>query len=612
MSLFNELKRRNVIRVAIAYLVIAWLIVQVIGVLSPMFDVSGGFQRGVVLLLTVGFVPAMFFSWAFELTPEGIKKEKEVVRDDSITNITAKKLDYITLAAAVGVLGLFGYQQMNPPQTIATVQTIESNLVIAEDTIDAASIAVLPFADLSPEGDHEYFADGISEELLNVLVRVDGIKVASRTSSFAFKGQETLGIPNIAKQLKVRHVLEGSIRTAGDSIRITAQLIDANTDQHLWSETYDRTLTVESIFKIQDDISSEIVKALRTKLGATIGETQSLEMITNDMQAYDFYLQAKNNVHKRIKLLEADELLKQALVQDPNFVEAWELLATIYVVINEYGGTDLSPQENLQKSIEFTDRALAINPNSSVAIAVRANGKLAAYQYQVTAQQQELNWQEVILEFERAVQLDSHNQNALNWLGLTYMSVGKTEKALKIFKSCLNIDAFHTACAENYVATMAVLGRDEEAIETLLLYLDKGVHKPKWIPLGMLARQGKELAFKSITNSQNLFFGWRRHDELYEAYRNPGLYEELAQDLLLFARKQTEISDPEISFYLLPIGAYDLPTFMFLEWDASYILYRQSSEFKSFIKKSGIHTYWRKTGFPPQCRAVGEDDFECD
>ena len=350
MSLFNELKRRNVFRVGLAYLVTAWVIAQVASLVLTSIKAPDWVMQALLLVLGLGFVIALIIAWAYELTPEGIKKEKDVVRDESITNITAKKLDYITLAAAVGVLGLFGYHQMNPPQAIAPVQAVESNLVSTEDTIDAASIAVLPFVDLSPDKDQAYFSDGISEELLNVLVRVDGLTVASRTSSFGFKGQESLGIPTIAKKLNVRHVLEGSVRKSGEAIRITAQLIDAQTDAHLWSETFDRQLTAENIFAIQDEISSAIVMQLREKLGANIGENLSVEVLTSDLQAYDLYLQARPMVQLRSGLVEADKLLVQALEQDPNFVETWELRAETYTVIDWYDGNEFTPQENIQKA----------------------------------------------------------------------------------------------------------------------------------------------------------------------------------------------------------------------------------------------------------------------
>ena len=193
MSLFNELKRRNVIRVAAAYLVIGWLLTQVSSTLENALNLPDWFDSVIVSALLIGFPIAMLFAWAFELTPEGIKKEKDIQRDESITNITAKRLDYITVAAALGVAALFGWQQMNPPSNdvaLVNTQTEVSDSLIDFETItqsvNKASIAVLPFADLSPNSDQGYFSDGIAEEILNVLVRIDSLKVASRTSAFGF------------------------------------------------------------------------------------------------------------------------------------------------------------------------------------------------------------------------------------------------------------------------------------------------------------------------------------------------------------------------------------------------------------------------------------------
>ena len=235
MGLFAELKRRNVFRVGIAYVIIAWLVLQVGEVLAPALRLPEWTNSALAFFLLLGFPVVLFFAWAFEVTPEGIKFERDVDRSNSITHVTAKKVDRVIIGVLVVAVALFAFDKfvLDPSRDAELVQAATEAAGESEEPISDQSIAVLPFADLSPEGDQEYFSDGIAEEILNVLVRVDELSVASRTSSFGFKGQEALGIPAIADKLRVRHVLEGSVRKAGDNVRITAQLIDAETDQHL-------------------------------------------------------------------------------------------------------------------------------------------------------------------------------------------------------------------------------------------------------------------------------------------------------------------------------------------------------------------------------------------
>jgi TolB-like protein len=259
MSLFQELKRRNVIRIAILYLVSSWVLLQLADVLSSLLNAPEFAGSIVVMLLVLGFFPALIFAWVYEMTPEGLKREVEVDRSQSMTPETGKKLNVVIIVLLVIAISGLVVDRLIPETSV------EEDAVLVESPeapVNDLSIAVLPFADLSPGSDQEYFSDGIAEEILNVLVRIEGLKVASRTTSWGFKGQEALGIPFIAEKMNVRHVLEGSVRKSGDTVRITAQLIDADTDQHLWSETYDRTLTAESVFEVQDDIAQAIVEQL--------------------------------------------------------------------------------------------------------------------------------------------------------------------------------------------------------------------------------------------------------------------------------------------------------------------------------------------------------------
>ena len=276
MSFFNELKRRNVFRVGIAYGITAWLLAQIADLFLENFGAPEWVIKTILLVLLIGFPLALLFAWAFELTPDGLKREKDVDRSESVTQDTGKKLNtaiLVLIAAAVAYLLIDRIQQapvMGPGETSAALENAPEPVVTAAEETEP-SIAVLPFVNMSTDPEQEFFSDGISEELLNLLVRVDGLQVASRTSSFIYKG-ENLNIPQIAGELKVNHILEGSVRKAGKRVRITAQLIDVSSDRHLWSETFDRELT--DIFAIQDEIAQAIVSALQQELGIGLETVQ--------------------------------------------------------------------------------------------------------------------------------------------------------------------------------------------------------------------------------------------------------------------------------------------------------------------------------------------------
>jgi len=265
MSLIQELKRRNVIRVGVLYLVAAWLLLQLTDVLSSLLSVPESAGSIVVMLLVLGFFPVVIFAWVYEMTPEGLRREVDIDRSQSVTPDTGKKINTLTTVLLVLAIGGLIADRLIPEPIVDTeVAAVEPVDASSDNGSNDRSIAVLPFADLSQGQDQQYFTDGLSEELLNLLVRVDELRVASRTSSFAFRGS-TLGIPEISKALNVGHILEGSVRKDGDRIRITAQLIEAGTDTHLWSQNFDREFV--DIFAIQDEIANAIVNALTGELG---------------------------------------------------------------------------------------------------------------------------------------------------------------------------------------------------------------------------------------------------------------------------------------------------------------------------------------------------------
>lgn len=309
-SFFTELKRRNVYKVAVAYAVVSWLLIQIATQVFPFFEVPDWAVRLVVLLLVLGFPVALVLSWAFEITPEGIKRESEIASNKSITRKTGRKIVAVTVALATIAAGMLAWQLAGPKFKAAARSQAENDNPPAPEK----SIAVLPFVNMSDEKANEYFSDGISEELLNLLAKIPQLQVPSRTSSFSFKGKE-VEIPEIARQLHVANVLEGSVRKSGDQLRITVQLTRAARGYYLWSETYDRKMG--DIFKIQDEIASEVVKQLKVSL---LGEAPP-KVRETDPKAYALYLQARQLGRQNTPeaLTQSDALFRQLLEIDPRY-----------------------------------------------------------------------------------------------------------------------------------------------------------------------------------------------------------------------------------------------------------------------------------------------------
>lgn len=327
MSFFEELKRRNVIRVAIAYGVGAWFALQLADVVLENINAPDWVMQAVMLALAIGFPVVVLLAWAFEMTPEGIKKEKDVDRSKSITAVTGRKLDRMIIGILTVTVGYLLIDKIvlqdTAPAPQETTQSEPAKAVSVEET--GPSVAVLPFVNMSGDKDNEYFSDGLTETLLHMLAQLPDLRVAARTSSFAFKGKDT-GIAEISEILGVAHVLEGSVQKAGNRVRITAQLIRANDGFHVWSHNYDRDL--DDIFAIQDEIANDVAQALDASLlgGST---TKMHGVATRDTKAYDLYLQAleQQAIYSYSSLAMAENLLKNALVTDPGFVDAKLALA---------------------------------------------------------------------------------------------------------------------------------------------------------------------------------------------------------------------------------------------------------------------------------------------
>ncbi len=362
-SIWGELKRRNVVRVAIAYAVVAWLLLQVADVVLGNIGAPAWLFQAILLVLVIGFPVALIFAWAFELTSEGLKKEKNVDRSQSITHDTGRKLDFVIIAMLVVALGYFGYDKfvLDPGRDAAEIEAAvqvaqEQAASAVEPQGSAKTIAVLPFVNMSDDSGNEYFSDGISEEILNVLTRIPDLRVPSRTSSFSFKGTDT-SLETIAEELAVDHVLEGSVRREGDHVRIVAQLIDVTANRTVWSETFDRELT--SIFEIQDEIAARVADVLQIRL---IGSSEGGVSRTSNADAHDAYLQGLTYVATQASAdsSKAIESFERAIELDPQYAAAYAMLASAYNTARMF---DFIPQEKAAaEAAVAVERALELDP----------------------------------------------------------------------------------------------------------------------------------------------------------------------------------------------------------------------------------------------------------
>ncbi|MEE8464014.1 MAG: adenylyl cyclase, partial [Gammaproteobacteria bacterium] len=359
---FKELMRRNVARVALVYIIVAWVTIQVVDVMFPALHVPEWAISITAALIIIGFPFALIFAWAFEITPEGIKREKEVDRSQSITTNTGRKLDFMIIGALAIAVTFLLFDKLvltESEDEVAKAGTPDRTTEMSAKAPEK-SIAVLPFVNMSGDIENEYFSDGLSEELLNVLAKMPELKVVGRTSSFKFKGTNE-DLRMIGQQLGVAHVLEGSVRQSGLKVRITAQLIDTETGFHLWSETFDREL--DDIFAIQDEISASVAAALKvTLLGEEVAKPAEIHG-TENVEAYNAFLQGRYFFqHETFENLEkAIDFLERAIEIDPAYAAAYAELSLAQQ--RWVGGYPNSPDFTTGMPIarQYAERALTLD-----------------------------------------------------------------------------------------------------------------------------------------------------------------------------------------------------------------------------------------------------------
>jgi len=497
-SLWGELRRRNVFRVAVAYAIVAWLLIEMTATVFPALKLPDWTVTFVTALILISFPVILIGAWAFEVTPDGMKRTREVPLEHSITDITGRKFDFAIiglLTIAVVFLVVDNYVIVGEPAHVESGQD-ESAIRPVEK-----SIAVLPFVNMSSDPEQEYFSDGLSEEILNLLAKIPELKVIGRTSSFAFKGRNE-DLRGIGQALDVATVLEGSVRKSGERVRITAQLIDVSNGAHVWSETYDRTIT--DIFAVQDDVASAIIDALQIHVGANPTRGRP----TENTEAYALFLKARASLNV-FEYRNAEEILLEAIELDPNFAEAYELLAYCYFYLC---GTSLKSVEGQKLMGEAAAKALALAPDLVFAQALYHAGNIETY-----------SWLREIETFERAVRQQPGNPALLDTLAWDLLETGYLQKALGVAERYVELDPLSSAANIRLFETLYAVGRSDEAVAALEFADQLGGRFPKWVigNVNLVAKQD-DIAiahFEAYLEREGLPSNWVR--ELVSGARDP-------------------------------------------------------------------------------------------
>ncbi len=450
-SLYTELKRRNVFRVAVAYVVVGWVVLQVAEITAPLMQLPDWTVPMALFFGIVGFPFAIVFAWAFELTPEGLRRTEDVHPEESITAATGANLNRAIIGLlALAVTILLADKLLLSPERPATDDTSVEAQIDEAEAQGPKSIAVLPFVNMSPDPEQEYFSDGISEELLNGLSRIEDLRVAARTSSFSFKGKNP-DIRDVGAKLNVETVLEGSVRKSGSRVRITAQLINVEDGYHLWSDTYDRELT--DIFAIQDEISAAIVDALKVHL---TDEEMVASRTPIDLEAYNYYLQAQHNqrLREEQKLELAETQYRRALEVAPDYAEAWAGLSVTTYLLSEnyYGARPIEP--SLRDAQTQLDQAFAINPELPQAHAVQALIDL-----------DKGDPFSALKSLDRAIAANPNEGILHAWRGSTLHTLGRFDEGTEAYERAFRIDPLHPATRANVVSQAIVKGDHARARE---------------------------------------------------------------------------------------------------------------------------------------------------
>jgi len=618
MSIFAELKRRNVFRVGIAYLIGSWLLAQIAELLLDTFKAPEWTMQFIVVVLMIGFPIAVFLAWAFELTPEGVKRESNVDRSQSIRAETGRKLDRSIIVVLVIALAYFVWESrfnkdVVAPPTTETIADVSDHQITQQAVTEIQSVAVLPFVNMSSDPEQEYFSDGITEEIINALVKIPGLSVPARTSVFGFKGHQG-DVRKIGAELGVTHVLEGSIRSQGNQVRITAQLIKVDDGFHLWSETFDRRL--DNIFVVQEEIASAIAIVLTGELGLDVVTVPNK---TRNMEAYDSYLQGRSLLHKRglDNLNQAVVLFNRATQLDPKFAPAWAAMALTYSIM------DLDNLV-LAKAISTAEHALSLDPENVDAL--DALGSVYRKSWQ---------WDKAEPYFEQAMAIDPQSSELLEDYAEFLGQVGRLDEYLAVAEKGYSIDPLLGPLVDSYTWALMDHRQFSRTIEVIEQWNSSTAqediasywYEPVWkmIPLmasgddtGAIAMARKIGPEHMATPVMNAIIG---------ILENPANVK--ARDVLRTAISSEKISEYDTEAYfanLVLIHAGDVGFVIDLAikgarqfnsgnvepiWSPIYAPFRQHERFEEYLELLNLPDYWDQAGWPDMCQRKDNGRIEC-
>lgn len=593
---WGRIKAHKVVQWTLAYLAVAYTLLHGAEMLSHSFSWPHAVLRAVAALLLLGLPLVVTVSWY-----HGTYARQRV---------SATEVMIVAILLALGGTLVWRDQTRLAAEGAAADSAQGGRSAVESRAVPAASIAVLPFTDLSPDHDQGYFSDGVTEEILNVLAHVSGLKVASRTSSFQFRDAE-IGVPEIARKLAVRNILEGSVRKAGDTVRISAQLIDAAADKHLWSQTFDRPLTTANLFGIQDEIASDIVEQLTATIGGagpSVGNPTLPHADTASVDVYDLYLRghALFLARSHQNLSEAARLLKTAVAKDPKFARAWESLAAVLVISQFWGLREETDYD--QAALEAADHALALDPGLSLAHAVR--GRVQVNRISLG---QAGSWDQSMADLSEAIERDPQNATAFLWRGADNMNLGYLARAREDLQHCLSVDPAYGSCRRNLALLELYEGHADQALRLYEAGLAQDYVNVDVYFAPTLAARGDRIGALGALLQQ-----YRTQPQLLQA-----MFGALTDPAFSAADRETALAladkvrdDPEAALGALWIlKGYDrmagLATDSRVFWLRSEPDWLRSPARKRMIVQWKIPEYWRAHGFPPQCKPVGAADFDC-
>jgi TolB-like protein len=596
-NFFAELKRRNVFRVGLAYVIVSWVALQFVDVVQDPLDLPLWLPKVVIVLLAIGFPIALIISWAFELTPEGLVKTAHADKQASITPRTGQRINKLIISGLTLALVFLLVERFYPVGE-------EPVTAIPEAKVGKTSIAVLPFVNMSDDPGQEFFSDGMTEEILNVLAKNHALRVAGRTSSFAFKGKN-VDMRTIGKNLGVDYLIEGSVRKDADTVRITTQLVQVADGFHVWSETYDRKL--KEIFVVQDEIAHAISDALKVSFGDGASEPNAANQ-TGNMAAYDLYLKARD-AHKNRRIPEALTLAEKVTKIEPEFAPGWAVYAQALALAPNWIYLD-EPMESAgayAKGFIAAQKALILDPNSVEALGALAN-----------VYRTRLQWDEAGKAYQKALSIDPDNPVILEDYVEFLLAVGKIKAALPHAQRLVTLEPQVAIYLHSLVQTYWALGdyssalpvaEDEYKLGSNLIFIVTEYAQVLWL------NGQKQKARDILAESDLLPVELRANIETWFHVLEKG------RQGLTPEQVQIAMADPYILSFLNQPGDFFalLSRKVKLGWWGDYFTffpetepYRKMPGFKTHVKELKLIGYWQKNGWGDYCKPVGGDDFKCE